>query len=156
MGPGPAGDFGDDSPWDPGFFYLYDNTSPESDYVADEPCRVVCQSDPSVQCSSYAGDCSGLPDRLVCDGQTVMCPASAAQHQVVQTSPAVQPASQSDQPCAGRHEGSGQGQAKTDAPCNGKGGAATPAERCEDRRDGGRRHGQGKAAVSCNGANGTP
>ncbi|HEV3075306.1 MAG TPA: hypothetical protein VHB47_12865 [Thermoanaerobaculia bacterium] len=63
-------------PLDPGVFYVYDNTVPESSYLAGEPCRIVCQSDPSVQCSSYAGDCQGLPDRLICDGQTFLCPGT--------------------------------------------------------------------------------
>jgi hypothetical protein len=156
---------GDDSePWDPGFFYLYDNTSPESSYVPDEPCRVVCLSDPSVQCSSYSGQCSGLPDRLICDGQTVMCPGGAAPNQ----------AAQSDQPCQGQDQGQlqgqaqgqgqvqgqGQGQAQAQAkaslPCSGTGAAAKPAQRCEGRPAAGRPHGQGKAAVSCSGANGVP
>jgi hypothetical protein len=159
--PGPSGSGGDDSePWDPGFFYLYDNTSPES---------IVCQSDPSVQCSSYSGQCSGLPDRLICDGQTVMCPTGAAPDQADQ---ADQPdpmgqATRSGQPCVGRPEGSDQGQgqgqlkeqqaqAKTGLPCRAPGAAAKPAQRCAGRPDGAGRQGQGKAAVSCSGANGVP
>ncbi|HXO42682.1 MAG TPA: hypothetical protein VN999_14610 [Thermoanaerobaculia bacterium] len=65
-----------DGPFDPGVFYVYDNTDPESSYLAGEPCRIVCQADPSVQCSSYAGDCQGLADRLICDGQTFLCPGT--------------------------------------------------------------------------------
>jgi hypothetical protein len=43
-----------------------------------EPCRIVCQSDPSVQCSSYAGDCQGLSDQVICDGQAFQCPGTDA------------------------------------------------------------------------------
>jgi hypothetical protein len=159
--PAPPGDSGsgdsgsgDSEPWDSGFFYLYDNYSPESSYVADEPCRIVCQSDSSVQCSSYSGQCSGLPDRLICDGQAVMCPAGDA---LDQTNPPGQSdqATQSDQRCAARPAGSDQGQLKTDPACNAPAGGATRAQRCDDRRAG-RHQGQGKAAVSCSGANGTP
>ena len=117
-----------------------------------EPCRIVCQSDPSVQCSSYAGDCQGLPDRLICDGQTFPCPgtsvsdasdASDAPEQPAVQDQAAKP-DQAGQPCEarddlrqdrqldGRHEGNRQG--------------------CDQ----GCRQGQASAGVSCSGANAAP
>ncbi|HXO42679.1 MAG TPA: hypothetical protein VN999_14595, partial [Thermoanaerobaculia bacterium] len=68
--PPPPGRF----PRQPGVYYLYDNTTPQSSYCAGEPCTLVCQSAPSVRCSSARGACKGLADRLICDGQTFMCP----------------------------------------------------------------------------------
>ncbi len=62
-------------------FYLYDNSEPESSYLEGEPCRVVCKSDRTVQCSSYSGECKGKPDRLICDGHTIMCPGSVPPRQ---------------------------------------------------------------------------
>jgi hypothetical protein len=145
-----------DEPLDPGIFYVYDNTEPESSFLAGEPCRIVCQSDPSVQCSSYAGDCQGLPDRLICDGQTFLCPgtevidASDGPQQPAVQAPAAKP-DQAGQTCEaredrqpdrshgrergrehGRHEGHQQG--------------------CDQ----GCPQGQANAELSCSGAKGLP
>jgi hypothetical protein len=79
-----------------------------------------------VQCSSYSGQCSGQPDRLICDGQTVMCPGSVTPDQPNQPDLA-NASSQKDQQCEGRHP---------------------------DRRH--RRHGQTKRDVSCGSASAAP
>lgn len=131
--------------YDPGVFYLYDNSSPESSYLEGEPCRIVCQSDPSVQCASYTGQCQGLPDRLICDGQTFMCPAAitiAASEQPAQADPAKQAADQADQACQDSDRGQGRSQGGHDGRHQG----------CHH----GCRQGQAKAEVSCSGANAVP
>jgi hypothetical protein len=149
-----------DGPLDPGVFYVYDNTAPESDYLAGEPCRIVCQSDPSVQCSSYAGDCQGLPDRLICDGQTFPCPgtsvsdasdASDAPEQPAVQDQAAKP-DQAGQPCEARDD---LGQ---DRQLDGRHGREHGRDRGrhEGNRQGcdhGCRQGQASAGVSCSGAN---
>jgi hypothetical protein len=146
-------------PLDPGVFYVYDNTSPESYYMTGEPCRIACQSDPSVQCSSYAGDCQGLSDQVICDGQAFQCPgtdASDASDESAASDAPKQPAlqdqaakpDQAAQPCEARGDDRGQ-------------------DRQLDRRHGrheghhqgcdqGCRQGQGNAKVSCTGANAAP
>jgi hypothetical protein len=149
-----------DEPLDPGVFYVYDNTEPESSFLAGEPCRIVCQSAPSVQCSSYAGDCQGLPDRLLCDGQTFLCPgtevsdASDAPEQ-----PAVQDqaaeADQAGQTCEGRDD------LGHDRQLDGSHGRECGREhdRHAGRHQGSDRgcpQGQGNAEVSCSGANALP
>jgi hypothetical protein len=147
-------------PYDPGVFYVYDNTSPESSYLAGEPCRIVCQSDSSVQCSSYTGDCQGLSDQLICDGQAFLCPgtdASDATDAPEQPALQVQAAKpdQASQPCEagddrrqdrqqdrrhGREHGREHGRHEGDHPgC-----------------DQGCRQGQANAAVPCSGTNAVP
>jgi hypothetical protein len=86
----------------PGFYQPYTPTvictedndevlSGFSDYVAG-PCMLVCRTDPTIRCSSSAGDCQmqgGKPkgiagwfsrkpanarQTLTCDGQEIVCP----------------------------------------------------------------------------------
>jgi len=119
--PQPPAQSSDEEPYDPGVFYLYDNFSPESDYLVGEPCRIVCQAAPSVQCSSYSGQCQGLPDRLICDGQTFMCPGSVAPEQLDQPHQQAQ-ADQHGERCEGRHKGRRHGHAKAGVSCSGANG----------------------------------
>jgi hypothetical protein len=150
----------DDGPYDPGVFYVYDNSEPESSYMAGEPCRIVCQSDPSVRCSSYSGDCQGLPDRLICDGQTFMCPASnpvgpigaigASEQSAVQAQAAhLAHLDQADQPCEGgsqdRSQDRGHGRHR-------RGRHEGRHQTCDQNC----RQGQTNAEVSCSGTNAVP
>jgi len=116
--PQPPAQSSEEEPYEPGIFYLYDNFSPESDYMVGEPCRIVCQADPSVQCSSYSGQCQGLADRLICDGETFMCPPSVAPKQLDQPNPQLL-ADQQDERCEGRHKGRRHRHAKAAVSCSG-------------------------------------
>ena len=73
-----------------------------------------------VECSS--GDCRGLPDRLICDGQTIMCPAGGPPRKRAQLDSPAQP----DQLCADGREAGDPGQASSDAPFTAQPDAATP------------------------------
>jgi hypothetical protein len=146
-------------PLDPGVFYVYDNTSPESSYQAGEPCRVVCQSDPSVQCSSYTGNCEGLSDQVICDGQSFLCPgadligASDAADSTGQPALQAQAATpdEAGQLCEARDDRR-QDRREGREHDREHGAHAGHREGCDQ----GCRQGQANAAVSCNGANAVP
>jgi hypothetical protein len=146
-----------DGPFDPGVFYVYDNTEPESSYLAGEPCRIVCQSDPSVQCSSYAGDCQGLPDRLICDGQTFLCPGT----EVSDASDAPEQPAVQDQAAQLDQAGHTTCEAREDRQLDGSHGRECGREhdRHAGRHQGSGRgcpQGQPTAEGSCSGANASP
>jgi len=122
--------------------------------MAGEPCRIVCQSDPSVRCSSYSGDCQGLPDRLICDGQTFMCPATNSIGVIgASEQPAVQDKAaqlnQADQPCEGGSQDRGQDRNQD----RGHGRHRRGRHQACDQNC---RQGQTNAEVSCSGTNALP
>lgn len=44
---------------------------------AGQSCRIACESDPTVRCSSQSGDCQyyyGAYDYILCDGFAIQCP----------------------------------------------------------------------------------
>ena len=153
-------------PYDPGVFYVYDNTAPESSYLADEPCRVVCQSDSSVQCSSYAGNCIGLSDQVICDGQAFQCPGTDASD----ASDTIDASDASDAPTQAALQDQAAKPDQAGQPCEARGddrGQDRQLDRQLDRRHGRHeghhqgcdqrcRQGQANAEVSCSGANAAP
>jgi hypothetical protein len=149
-----------DGPLDPGVFYLYDNTAPESSYLSGEPCRIVCQSDPSVQCSSYTGDCQGLSDQVICDGQVFHCPSieatdstDAPQQAAVQDQAAK--LDQAAQPCGARDD---LGQDRQGDRRQGREHGRDRGRHAGNRQgcDQGCRQGQTSAGVPCSGTNPVP
>jgi hypothetical protein len=147
-------------PLDPGVFYVYDNTAPESSFLGGEPCRIVCQSDPSVQCSSYAGDCQGLSDQVICDGQVFHCPSiDATDATDAPEQPAVQDQAakpdQAGQPCEARDDlGQDRQLHRRSGREHGRGRGRHEGDR--QGCDQGSGQGQASAGVSCSGTNAVP
>jgi hypothetical protein len=45
--------------------------------IGEASCRIACDSNPTVSCSSRSGDCQyyyGAYDYIVCDGVPIQCP----------------------------------------------------------------------------------
>ena len=44
---------------------------------AGQSCRIACEADPTVHCSSQSGDCQyyyGAYDYILCNGSAIRCP----------------------------------------------------------------------------------